>query len=537
METLRRTFQQFLDLFKGMSASQRGTLVVVPVLVLGALGLLMYTNGSRSEEFLLVGKSPDELARAQDAFRKAGLTNFRATSGQGIAVPKKDVDRYMASLVVNNSLPADLAADLDRMNQSIGIFWPADQRHSMMENTRKLHISKILRAIPDVQDAVIEWDKGKQSGWSRGKANVAMMVSVRMKGGRELTPELVRSLRQIGAAALAGVSPDDVTVIDLATGLAIQPSKEGDPFNDPLIAATKQRTIEYEKKIARALEFIPGVIVNVNVELDNLKSTKTMAREFDPKTISLESISETKNHQSQQAQTRQEPGVRSNQPVSVAQTGGNTQRTDVGEETREVFRNTASVKDIETRKEGMVPKSVQVAVSIPDDYYRSIAIDRGFAPGTTDDEKSKFKKEVETIKSDVNLDVTQKVKKLIPPDSPDDAVSVSSVSSVGRKMPVAQTPIMTIALDLAGQWGGAVALGFCALWALWMINRSLARMPAEPEAPAMAAVAPGNVDSGPEEAAEEAVAAPTRRDELQAMVRDNPEMAASVLSRWLVPAK
>src|SRR5262245_11336539 len=115
METLRRTFQQFLDLFKGMSPSQRGTLVIVPVLVLGALGLLMYTNGNRSEEFLLAGKSADELARAQDAFRKAGLTNFRMTSGQGIAVPKKDVDRYTASLVVNNTLPTDFSADLDRM--------------------------------------------------------------------------------------------------------------------------------------------------------------------------------------------------------------------------------------------------------------------------------------------------------------------------------------------------------------------------------------------------------------------------------------
>lgn len=537
MEILRRTLQQFRDLFQSMSPSQRGTLLIVPVLVLGALGLLMYTNAGRSEEFLLAGKSVDEMTRAQEAFRKAGLTEFRLTSGQGIAVPRKDIDRYTAALVVNNTLPTDFSADLDRMHEKIGIFWPAEQRHSMMENTRKLQLSKILRAIPDVEDAVIEWDRVKSSGFSRAKASVAMMVSVRMKGGRELPQDLVRSLRLFGASALAGVSPDDVTVIDLGTGMAIPPAKDGDPLNDPLIAVTRQRTTEYEQKISKALSFIPSVIVNVNVELDNLIATRVLAREFDPKTISLETITETKNHQTQQAAPRQEPGVRSNQPVSVAQAAGNMQRTETGDETREIARNTASVKDIEKRIEGMVPKSVQVAVSIPDDYYRNVAVERGFQEGGTDDEKRQFKKELDAIKSEVNLDVTQKVKKLIPPESADDAISVSSVTSLKRKPPVVQSPWVTMALDLASQWGGAAALGFCALWALWMINKSLSRIPPESATPALAAVAPGGGDAGPEEVVAEVPPPPTRRDELQSMVRDNPEMAAAVLSRWLAPAK
>jgi len=30
---------------------------------------------------------------------------------------------------------------------------------------------------------------------------------------------------------------------------------------------------------------------------------------------------------------------------------------------------------------------------------------------------------------------------------------------------------------------------------------------------------------------------PTKRDKLQTLVKDNPEMAASVISRWLTPPK
>src|SRR3569623_128334 len=134
MDLLRRTLAQFRELYLGMSPSQRGTLIAVPLLVLAGLGILMYSNNSRSEEYLLGGKifDADELLRAQDAFRAAGLTEARP-DGAKLSVPRRDVERYTAALVVNRTLPSHFSADFDKLNNKITLFTSESQRKEMVE--------------------------------------------------------------------------------------------------------------------------------------------------------------------------------------------------------------------------------------------------------------------------------------------------------------------------------------------------------------------------------------------------------------------
>ena len=89
--------------------------MIVPLLVFGALAMLMYTSGiGSSDEYLLGGKAftPSELERAQSALSQSGLTDFRV-DGNRIGVAPSNVDRYTATLVANSSLPADFAQDFD----------------------------------------------------------------------------------------------------------------------------------------------------------------------------------------------------------------------------------------------------------------------------------------------------------------------------------------------------------------------------------------------------------------------------------------
>ncbi|HEY2251784.1 MAG TPA: hypothetical protein VGH74_12015, partial [Planctomycetaceae bacterium] len=45
------------------------------------------------------------------------------------------------------------------------------------------------------------------------------------------------------------------------------------------------------------------------------------------------------------------------------------------------------------------------------------------------------------------------------------------------------------------------------------------------------------VSAAPENEDDEMSREPTKRDRLQTLVKDNPEMAATVISRWLTPPK
>src|SRR5579872_4637264 len=99
MESWRRTLSQFRDLFNTMAPSQRMTLVVVPLLVLAALGMVMYYGASPAQEALLMGKSfsPEELKNAEAALRKAGYSAHHI-DGPKIYAPKADAARYNAAL-------------------------------------------------------------------------------------------------------------------------------------------------------------------------------------------------------------------------------------------------------------------------------------------------------------------------------------------------------------------------------------------------------------------------------------------------------
>ena len=531
MELLRRTFAQFRELYQGMSPSQRGTLIVVPMLILAALGLLMYTSHGPSEEMLLGGKyfSPDELARSQEALRQAGLTEFRVDN-QRLAVPKRLAEKYTAALVVHSSLPADFAADLDRMENKINVFMPGEHRREIREEGRKLKLSKILRAIPEIEEAIVEWDRVKSSGFGPRQSLVTATVSVLPRGGRELSPQLMNSLRQFVAGAVAGLSVDNVTVMDMSTGRV--PVTESDPLYDRVLALTKLRKQEYEAQIRQALAYIPDVLVGVNVDLENLKTSVERQQLLDPKPFPVQTTTQTTSLQATQKPSA-EPGAGSNVPRSVQFSRG-TERTNATEENREIQVNAASVRNIEKVFEGLFPKAVQVAVSIPDDYYRQVAASRGFAAGTTDEDQAKFKTELQAIEKEILLNVSTQVARLIPADSAAEAVSVKSVPSLERKALPARSAIVETVGDLAGQWGSAAALVLFALWALWMLNRSMSRLPVEPAAPNPLLPPTESEDDEEEEPQPQA---PTKRDELQSLVRDNPEMAASVLARWIAPIK
>ena len=103
METWRRTWSQFQDLFNTMAPSQRMTLVVVPLLVLAGLGLVMYLGASPAQEALLMGKTfaPEELKNAEAALRKAGCVQYHV-EGQRIFAPRAEAVRYNAALIASD---------------------------------------------------------------------------------------------------------------------------------------------------------------------------------------------------------------------------------------------------------------------------------------------------------------------------------------------------------------------------------------------------------------------------------------------------
>jgi flagellar M-ring protein FliF len=353
-----------------------------------------------------------------------------------------------------------------------------------------------------------------------------------------LTSDLAQSLRQTVAGGF-GMNPADVTVVDTKTGIAPRMPDRDDPTNSAYVETKRNFTTLHQQTIAEALAYIPNVLVSVNVDLDTVAQSREQERKYDAKQLPYKSIEETENETSNETGPGSEPGMTPNQPRSLRPQASN-RNTRTLEKNRTATDSVPSgVRVTERTMVGPTPKSVQVAVAIPKDYYRDVLLKQG----VDEADKAAFQAKIAQLKSETEKEVREKVARLIPAPASGSATENVNVSSYDRLETTdapASVPATSRVSDAVTKWGGPVGLALFALWALWMLNRSMKRGP-ETQATATGKQPPGKVGAAagtsPEDEEEELPKEPTKRDKLQVLVKDNPEMAASVISRWLAPPK
>jgi flagellar M-ring protein FliF len=352
-----------------------------------------------------------------------------------------------------------------------------------------------------------------------------------------LTADFAQSLRQTVAGGF-GMAAPDVSVIDLRTGVALRIPDKHDSSSNNYIDAMRHHKAMHQQDIAEALLYIPNVLVSVNVEVDNLMQSREQERKYDAKAFPYKNLEQTDNETTNETGPGSEPGMAANQPRTVRQQAGVKNSRTVEKTTNSSESVPVGIRVAQREMSPFPLKSVQVAVAIPKDYYRSILLKQG----ADEADKAAFEAKLAQVRLEQEKIVKEKIAKLIPAPAGGTAADAINVSSYDR-LETAEAPLPVSATTQIGeivtQWGGPVGLALFALWALWMLNRSTKRMPTEPlpTASKPAAGKPAPALAAETEDEEEFPKEPTKRDKLQVLVKDNPEMAAAVLSRWLSPPK
>jgi len=536
MDALTRTWQQLASLFGKLSPSQRLTLVAVPVIVFAAFGVLMWKGSTSSYVPLSWGKvfSNDELRSAEQTLIEAGLDDFR-TQGQRILVPASDVERYNAALLVEGNLPTNSMSEFEKQFEKSSVFASREQLQTLKDIALRNQLAIVLRAVPDIEDASVTWARPESRRWPDRGGKVTATVSLRPRRGRTLEPKVVRSVRHAVASMVPDLAPEDVTVFDQSTATAYTADRDGDPFDTELVRKIEEHSERYRRQIAEALAYIPDVIVAVHVDIENLKSQHVREQMVNSKqTVAIETGERTRTTSSTERATNGEPGAVSNVPRNLQLNSGPT-RTSSDSESDNSTRVIPSYTMTDKEFLSAMPKAVQVSVSIPEDYFRDVAIARGFSEGTTDAEKAAFRQQVATISTEELEKVRKHALALIPADSPDTAVHVTSVTRLQPDDIPDTLPWSVRATELAREWGGTVGLGLFAAWALWMLGRSLPKT--APETAESSAAFPASIAPASEDELNLPTHQPTRHELLQSFVRDNPDATAAVIGRWVQAAK
>lgn len=521
-----------------MSASQKLTLAVVTLAIPAALYLVIFNGSTSSYVPLSYGKlfSAEEQRSAEQALKEAGLTQFRS-EGRQILAPRNDVERYNNALLQSGSLPANWAEELEKKLDRSNLFSTPDQLQAMKETSLAKELSRVIKAGPDFEDVSVVWTPVNQRR-PRGarSSRVTATVNVKPKNGRELTQQQVRSLRAAVAGMISDLSPSDVVVYDMLNYQSYAADKEGDAFDNSLISWIREHTRTYEDKIRDSLAFIPGVKVSVTVDVENLKRSIETSVKYDTKNSIPKFQSDvTRTESFTQQPVKAEPGARSNEPLNLQTTQSN-QKSRETNDTQSTIVNAPASTTIMKEYIPAFPTKVSVAVAIPEDYYKK-ALEKQAADGGA--------KTAEQLQTEVTATVKQLAAKSIPGGDPEQ-ISVTSFVQVEPEVRKVETSMLDTVNSLASQWGGSIGLAVFALWALMTLRKSAPKsLPEEPAAsmpslgggmPTLMPTTNASITVGTA-GSEDAPNEPTERDMLQGMVRDNPEVAAAVLSKWLQAAK
>jgi flagellar M-ring protein FliF len=548
MDVLNKAYGQVAELFRSMTPGARMTAAMLLVTIVVSLTYLFVFQIHTADEYLFGSRdfSQAELDAMQSAFAAARLDEFEVV-GTRIRVPHSKLVDYLQALSQSNFLPQNFDSAIDealaKSNSIIDSKPLQDYRFSQASQKK---FGQVIAALAGIDTATAQFQEVPKGGFPPQVERKAT-VAVRGTAGRELSPTLVQAVRT-AASGWFGIQPHDVTIIDLNGNVTFggdlatrEPNGPSTPYAD----AKRWYESYWKSKIEDCLAVYPGVVVGVNVELDPETDNESKKVTVDTQPIALESNTYTKTSESRPAAGGR-PGavpneVPSNTPRDI--TSLTSQATTL-DENREEQVSVAGHQQTISKKASLVPSSVTATVLVPKSHLTKLWHQRNpVAAGT--EPKEPTDAELQPIERDVTDKITKAVVRTLPPQDPTaPAASLVEVSSYEDLPPATLAGPTATASALAwmtDNWHRLALFGIGIVSLLMIRSMVRTHAPAAPSAaPALAVVAPPEDTSEPA-AALEAPALNRRarasgaslRDELTAMVREDPDAAANVLRTWI----
>ncbi|MGB7345591.1 MAG: hypothetical protein WBD20_15360 [Pirellulaceae bacterium] len=334
MSVLRQFNDQFQATFSTMPLSSRITTGLLAILVVVGLGFVVRGDQKDDTEMLFGGQmlSEQELNSVEMSFSHAGLNQWKR-EGRRISIPIKSKNEYLAALSNATSLPVAIRSSVQDAIEKTTIFESSSQRLSREMHAKEQDLGNKLTAFPEIRWASVEYDLGQREGLGRDRQQTASVV-VCPEGGRALSAERVEDIKRFIGGSYAGMSVDDVVVIDTHANerLAQTDSLSDDPLQP--VGADDRRRLKEQARIERHVtELLNGygpIRVTAYVELSSQNEDLTQVPQPEigiespnqPSTASRNKSMASRNNQSSITSVRSNRATRLRHPISQAKSDG-----------------------------------------------------------------------------------------------------------------------------------------------------------------------------------------------------------------------
>jgi len=546
MNLIQQIINPIRDSFLAMPMQSRVISGMLVATILIGLGLLVRSEGRQTGEFLFGGRTlgENEVDSVELAFSQAGLNGW-TREGRRIKIPNETRSEYLAALQESASLPMELRSSIQVAIDKASPFESSEQRVSREMHAKEQDLGNKISSFSEVRWASVEYDRGERFGMSRQRAQTASVV-VSPEGNTPLTKGRINQIKDLIRGSFAGMTPEDVTVIDTNASGTIALDDE-----DPMLRKRLEEEATYEQKIQEILVGYGPIRVAAHAEIDPTMGTEKTTLKYDAERTNLSEYSKkTDTELNRPAQG----GVPGTAPNAIGNRATSLEQTEQLSKTKADEREANGVVGQQFEQSRMASfqvKRVRVSVGIPASYYDQVILqdflkeNRGKtaidAPKATvaqlQDKRTETQKRIEAAVTPLlpPLPAGQDPYPLVQvwdyPDLPDPVVITSSSS--GQAM-----------TWLANSWQTLAMLGLAVI--AMLIARSALSSGSNSPVPGFnegfGLELPKAVEDSVAESAKGSetegmqITGGSLKEELIRLVEGNPDVAANVLRAWITEA-
>ncbi len=306
---------QLLSFWAQRSKHEQFLLLLIPLIVAGGVGLLLKLSSSEDNVTLFSNLSEQDSGEIVEMLRQEKVDYVLESGGTRILVPQSHVLDLRVSLA-KKGFPKGGSIGFEVFDKT-SMSDTESIKQIKYQRALEGELSRTITAFDYVQAARVHIAKPEESLFKSEQKPVTAAVVIQMKTGRQLNGSQIGGIRNLVAAAVEGLSPDRISIVDQSGRLLATAGGDGD---NQLADTMDDQRHDFEKRLAQRIEEILApvaghgkVVARVSADIDFRKIEKTEEK-YDPDPVVRSEKRTEEKSQRQESVSGGIPGAQSNLP-------------------------------------------------------------------------------------------------------------------------------------------------------------------------------------------------------------------------------
>ncbi len=545
MDVFKNQLARIQQQLGGLTASQRmlsATLVVIMLMTL--YWWTHYASQADMEPVLNQAMAADDLTRVTTELQSKGIPY--KIQGDRILVPSERRSEAFATLAYSRLLPNNFKDAFDEMITKSSPLDSSSKTNVLFNQAKEMNLAQIIREWPGVANAFVVVDPSKQRSIGEASVEPTASVNITMRSGLKPDKKLVAAAADLVSGAVASVQKDHVHVVIDGVRQIVAGGDDTAYGGGTWLEYVKECEHYFAQKLQNHMFFIDGAMVTVTVDPDFIRR-EVNKRIYGPKPIvkPLETRTTTEETSTNSA-APPEPGVGANTTASIgpSASGGDSHKsTTEKEETKNlVLPDEQTIREIGQIGAANIKSA---SVFVPRSYFVRVFKTRH---GDTQEPEEAALQTLITSQLD-ELKTSARACLGILPEQQLSVAVYTDLMPVVPSTTAPQAAASTVGFVL-GSHAKEIAIGALALVSLFMMSTMVkksspvplpvAAVPTSKPSTTMlradetvTEVGEGDATLDGMELNDDAVKAQQMIQQVDNMVREDPDAAASLVKRWL----